>query len=57
VHAAPGVLNYISDHPEQRHLLGVPTVHQNHPGEFVATCPFLILMYAIFEAWQQFQLH
>ncbi|KAG2132739.1 uncharacterized protein EDB93DRAFT_1255149 [Suillus bovinus] len=37
VHAAPGVLNYISDHPEQRHLLGVPTVHQNHPG--MATVP------------------
>ncbi|KAG1765890.1 hypothetical protein EV702DRAFT_1283028 [Suillus placidus] len=37
VHAASGVLNYISDHPEQRHLLGVPTVHQNHPG--MATVP------------------
>ncbi|KAG1863736.1 hypothetical protein F4604DRAFT_1929149 [Suillus subluteus] len=32
MHAAPGVLNYIANHPEQRHLLGVPTVHENHPG-------------------------
>ncbi|KAG1889162.1 hypothetical protein F4604DRAFT_1915008 [Suillus subluteus] len=37
VHAAPGVLNYITNHPEQRHLLGVPTVHENHPG--MATVP------------------
>ncbi|KAG1743271.1 uncharacterized protein EDB91DRAFT_1051521, partial [Suillus paluster] len=42
VHTASGALNYIANHPEQ--CLGVPTVHENHPGEFVATCPFLILM-------------